>query len=63
MKAAGLQFVLSNPAVVAVLTGGSRPSRITEDTFALVETIPNDFWLELRAAGLIDILAPLPNAV
>jgi D-threo-aldose 1-dehydrogenase len=57
---AGLQFALANPAVVAVIRGASRPSRIAEDRTALDEFVPGDFWLELRKAGLVYPEAPLP---
>ncbi|WP_428028934.1 aldo/keto reductase [Ancylobacter sp.] len=60
MKAAGLQFALANPAVAAVIPGASRPSRIAEDSRALAENIPADFWRELREAGLVNPAAPLP---
>lgn len=60
MKAAGLQFSLANPAVAAVIPGASRPSRIAEDSAALAEVIPADFWRELREGGLVDPAAPLP---
>jgi D-threo-aldose 1-dehydrogenase len=60
MKAAGLQFALANPAVAAVIPGASRPQRIAEDTAALHEHIPADFWRDLRAAGLVNPAAPLP---
>lgn len=61
LKAAGLQFSLANPAVAAVIPGASRPQRIAEDTAALNEVIPADFWQELRAAGLVNRAAPLPH--
>jgi len=60
MKAAGLQFALANPAVVAVIPGASRPGRIAEDRAALDEKVPGDFWRELRDAGLVNPAAPLP---
>lgn len=60
MKAAGLQFALANPAVAAVIPGASRPGRIAEDRAALNETIPADFWRELRQTGLVHPDAPLP---
>jgi D-threo-aldose 1-dehydrogenase len=60
MKAAGLQFSLANRAVAAVIPGASRPSRIAEDSAALAETIPADFWRELRDGGLVNEAAPLP---
>lgn len=62
MKAAGLQFALANPAVTAVIPGASRPSRIAEDGAALRETIPANFWRDLRAQGLVNPAAPLPMA-
>lgn len=63
MKAAGLQFSLANPAVVAVIPGASRPSRIAEDRAALEENVPADFWHDLRQAGLVDPAAPLPGGI
>ena len=62
MKAAGLQFALANPAVAAVIPGASKPARIAEDSAALAEVVPDDFWRELRAAGLVELNAPLPVA-
>lgn len=60
MKAAGLQFSLANPAVAAVIPGASQPGRIAEDRAALSETVPQDFWRELREAKLVNPEAPLP---
>ncbi len=60
VKAAGLQFALANPAVVAVIPGASQPGRIAEDRSALDEVVPKDLWLELREAGVINPAAPLP---
>ncbi|AYD00201.1 aldo/keto reductase [Neorhizobium sp. NCHU2750] len=60
MKAAGLQFSLANPAVAAVIPGASQPSRIAEDSAALKEKVPADFWRELRQEGLVNPAAPLP---
>jgi len=62
MKAAGLQFALAHPAVAAVIPGASRPGRIAEDSAALAEQIPADFWGALRATGLVHPDAPLPVA-
>ncbi|WP_213981475.1 aldo/keto reductase [Sphingomonas sp. dw_22] len=60
MKAAGLQFSLANPAVAAVIPGASKPDRLAEDHAALNETIPDDFWHEMRRQGLVAPNAPLP---
>lgn len=63
MKAAGLQFALAHPAVAAVIPGASQPGRIIEDSQALRETIPAQFWQELRESGLVHRDAPLPVAI
>ncbi|MZD58906.1 aldo/keto reductase [Streptomyces sp. SID5606] len=62
IKAAALQFSLAHPAAAAVIPGATRPSRIAEDVAALDESIPAAFWAELREAGLVSALAPLPTA-
>ena len=59
-KAVHEQFSLANPAVAAVIPGASRPGRIAEDSAALQEKVPADFWWELRNAGLVNPAAPLP---
>ena len=61
MKAAGLQFCLAHPAVVAVIPGASHPGRIADDKDALREQVPRSFWLELREQRLVDPGAPLPG--
>lgn len=61
VKAAALQFALAHPATAAVIPGATRPSRIAEDVAALDETVPAAFWTELRDAGLVSPLAPLPT--
>jgi D-threo-aldose 1-dehydrogenase len=60
LKAAALQFSLAHPAVAAVIPGASRPARLAEDHAALVESIPGDFWRELREQKLVDPAAALP---
>ncbi|WP_444913189.1 aldo/keto reductase [Microbulbifer sp. PAAF003] len=59
-KAIGLQFVLANPAIAAVIPGASKPSRIKEDVAALETNIPDALWQELRQEHLVDEFAPLP---
>ncbi|MEW5626301.1 aldo/keto reductase [Streptomyces hydrogenans] len=61
IKAAALQFSLAHPTSAAVIPGATRPSRITEDTAALIEKVPAAFWTDLRAAGLVSPAAPLPH--
>ncbi|MCA0156227.1 aldo/keto reductase [Tsukamurella sp. M9C] len=61
IKAAALQFSLAHPVSAAVIPGASRPSRIAEDVAALATTVPDAFWADLRASGLVDAAAPLPG--
>ncbi|GGS66246.1 aldo/keto reductase [Nonomuraea spiralis] len=61
IKAAALQFSLAHPVAAAAIPGATRPSRIAEDVAALNETIPAEFWTELRALGLVSPAAPLPG--
>ncbi|TMW72918.1 aldo/keto reductase [Alteribacter natronophilus] len=61
LKAAALQFSSAHPAVEAVIPGSTRPDRIKEDTDALNETIPQEFWQELQEENLVSKEAPLPG--
>jgi len=60
IKSAALHFALAHPAVAAVIPGASKPARIAEDQAALKETIPDDFWSEVRRQQLVSANAPLP---
>jgi D-threo-aldose 1-dehydrogenase len=60
MKAAGLHFSLAHPAAAAIIPGASKPERIAEDHAAWKETIPDEFWHELRKQQLVSADAPLP---
>jgi len=60
LKAAALQFSLAHPAAAAVIPGASKPARIAEDHAALKESIPDDFWHEVRKEQLVSADAPLP---
>jgi hypothetical protein len=51
---------LAHPAAAAIIPGASRPERIEEDYAALNATVPDDFWVEMRAERLIAPNAPLP---
>jgi D-threo-aldose 1-dehydrogenase len=60
VKAAALQFSLAHPASAVAIPGASHPERIAEDHAALSTTIPDDFWSEMRAQGMVAPDAPLP---
>lgn len=60
IKAAALHFSLAHPASAAVIPGASKPDRVKEDHHALNTKVPDDFWRDLRSAGLVSPAAPLP---
>jgi D-threo-aldose 1-dehydrogenase len=61
LAAAALQFPLAHPQVIAVIPGMSNPAEVHDAQRWLTTPIPDVFWLELRAAGLVREDAPLPS--
>jgi D-threo-aldose 1-dehydrogenase len=61
LPGAALQFVLAHPEVVSVIPGAARPSEVRDNAAALEKAIPAEFWAELKAEGLIDPAAPVPD--
>ncbi len=61
LPSAALQFGLSHPAVSSLVIGASSPDRIGKNVAGIEAHIPNAFWQELRASGVIDEAAPLPG--
>lgn len=62
LKAAAIQFALAHPAVSAVI-GAVTPDEVAENLRMWQTPIPPAVWADLRAAGLLDEAAPLPNPV
>jgi len=63
LPAAALQFVLAHPQVASVIPGLGSPARVTTTTALYRTPIPDAFWRELRAEGLVRDDAPLPGDV
>ena len=62
LAAAALRFPLAHPIVASVIPGLGNKKRV-QQTLDLYRTyIPNEFWQELRAEGLIVGSAPVPGA-
>jgi D-threo-aldose 1-dehydrogenase len=61
LPAAALQFVLAHPAVVSVIPGAARAAEVRQNLGHLEQAIPDDFWSDLKATGLIDKDAPVPG--
>lgn len=60
LPAAALQFPLAHPAVASVIPGAARASEVAQNAAALEAAIPEAFWSDLRAEGLIAADAPTP---
>lgn len=58
---AGLTFPLGHPAVTAIIPGFSRPAEFTANLAQYRKAIPAGFWEALKAEGLIDARAPVPE--
>jgi D-threo-aldose 1-dehydrogenase len=61
IRAAAAQFPLAHPAVRSLIAGVRRVDHLEEYPELLRRPIPADVWAELRAEGLIDPAAPVPN--
>ncbi|WP_177198259.1 aldo/keto reductase [Novosphingobium sp. CF614] len=60
LAAAALQFPLAHPAVEAVIPGLARPAEVDRALTLAGRAIPDAFWTDLVARGLVDPAAPLP---
>jgi D-threo-aldose 1-dehydrogenase len=61
LNAAALQFPLAHPAVTSLVVGMQRPAEVDANLAALAHPIPPALWADLRAAGLLDERAPVPE--
>ncbi|MGP7796790.1 aldo/keto reductase [Sphingomonas sp. CLY1604] len=61
LPAAALQFVLAHPQVASVIPGLGNPQRVAQTVDLYRESVPADFWAELRRERLVREDAPLPG--
>jgi D-threo-aldose 1-dehydrogenase len=61
LKAAALQFPLAHPAVACVAPGVRTIAEFDENLALSNHAIPDAFWRDLRAEGLIAVDSPLPG--
>ncbi|MGN6234249.1 MAG: aldo/keto reductase [Trinickia sp.] len=62
LPSAALRFPYAHPAVASVLTGASNPGELLQNVAAFTARIPPALWQALRAEGLLDPRAPIPDA-
>ena len=60
LNAAAVQFVKAHPAITSLVIGAESKEQIASTIAALNTAIPAEFWVDLRASGLIDANAPMP---
>lgn len=59
--AAALQFPLAHPAVCHVVAGMRSDTEAQSAIERSLQHLPNELWTELKAAGIVDPSAPVPN--
>ena len=61
LPAAALQFPLAHPAVCAIIPGAVSAAQIAQNIALVESNIPESFWSDLKAEGLVDKEAPTPQ--
>ncbi|WP_338661157.1 aldo/keto reductase [Pararoseomonas sp. SCSIO 73927] len=61
LRVAALHFLNASPVVSCFVPGASSPEQPRQNAEAFRTTIPAAFWAEMRAEGLVDQRAPLPQ--
>lgn len=61
LRVAAVQFPLAHPAVSALILGARSAAEVAANLAALHAPIPPALWTDLRAAGLLDESAPVPQ--
>ena len=61
LPAAALQFVVAHPAVASFMAGTRTVQQMNQNLKWFNHTIPDDFWGELKAKGLLREDAPTPH--
>ena len=60
LAAAALQFVLAHPAIPTIVPGTRTVDQLRRNLKLINAPIPRDFWVELKAKGLLREDAPAP---
>ncbi|MEM7031512.1 MAG: aldo/keto reductase [Chloroflexota bacterium] len=60
LNAAALQFPMAHPGVAAMVIGAENKDQVAANIKAAQTPIPAQFWLDLQAAGLLELGTPTP---
>ncbi len=61
LQSAALQFPFGHPTVAAIIPGARSAAELMQNIAYFKQTIPADFWAELKQLKLIDAAAPTPS--
>jgi len=61
LPAAALQFPLGHPAVAGIIPGAMNTGEVTGNMALFRKPLPAQLWADLRAEGLLDPAAPIPQ--
>ncbi|MGB8941562.1 MAG: aldo/keto reductase [Streptomyces sp.] len=61
LRAAALAFPFAHPAVATVLVGARSPHEVRDAAAQFATAVPDDFWKEARAEGLLPLGTPVPG--
>jgi D-threo-aldose 1-dehydrogenase len=61
LAAAALQFPMAHPAVVSCVAGARNPDQLQQNVAWFEQKIPGELWTTLKARGLLDERAPVPE--
>jgi D-threo-aldose 1-dehydrogenase len=60
LRAAALQFCAAHPVVASVIPGTKNPERVKQNVALMQQSIPAEFWQELKHEGVLPDNAPTP---
>ena len=61
LAAAALQFVMGHPSVASVIPGARSAAHVERNVESFRHPIPAEYWVELKAEGLLREDAPVPT--
>ncbi|TPL36012.1 hypothetical protein [Mesorhizobium sp. B2-4-6] len=63
LRTTAMQFSAAPDVVVALVVGAANSGRVLANVTAMKRRIPADFWAALKAEGLIERSAPVPQGL
>ena len=61
LHVAAQRFARSHPAITGLIIGSVKPAEADDNRAIWDAQIPAQLWADIRAAGLVEAGAPMPN--